>query len=410
MKEITNDLRMDLKDHFGSIAQIENVDANRTDSDYWANKLKVAKWCIEKGEKNYFDLALSQIKDIKVCRNNAIIVAQLFVTAERKSEEETIYIKKYDDLHTKLSDYGYQISKENFKEQLDKYLGSHYLYDDGIISKKKVYDVTSKGQKDVPDCSECHGQGVVPCMNCDEVGFTICENCDGTGMIEYSAGNYADGTQKIKSKECPICNGKGKIKCPSCHGTGKQECPKCHGFGKEQKTDCVQCVKSFTDTYYLDKTVECYLAPSDENQEFEYAFGHDNFIRISSDWFKPYNLSQLFDQNGHLVVDNSQMIATQVCGTIQSTKDAFNKIRQHTVFDNFKDDDDNIRKNVCLIENYYKLENVLTLTIKHNIDDIDDLVLYIYDGNVWSYGYYNISFTEKMKIMLKNKIKEWFKK
>ena len=50
MKEITNDLRMELKEHFGSVAQIENVAYSRTDSDYWINKYMASSkrpsaWC-----------------------------------------------------------------------------------------------------------------------------------------------------------------------------------------------------------------------------------------------------------------------------------------------------------------------------------------------------------------------------
>ena len=498
MKEITKDLRMELKEHFGSVAQIENVAYSRTDSDYWINKLKGATWHIEKGEKNFLDLVLSQYIQLEVHVDSAIAIAQALVKVKRKSKKETNYSKKYDDMHTSLNDYEYMINPENYKEQLDKLLESPYSSGREIVSKKAIFDVTTKGQEAVPECSECGGLGVIPCekcggwilkdifgfkkvftaedfhygtgkivckkcggsghlhctscdngrvicSNCGGEGSTICSNCNGVGTITYYAGNYADGSEKIKSKDCPICNGAGKLtcsvchgegdsicpvcggtpdsvcpkcngegnlECPACHGVGKIECPKCHGLGKKKKTDCIQFVKSFVDSYSIEKNVDVYIFPENKNEEPEVAISSNNLSTpiIISDWFTPYNLSQMFDQKGQIVVDNTETIAKDVCDASETLKNFINKIRRYIVRD--KTNTDETQRNVCSIEKYYRLENVVTLTFMYNIDDYnEEFVLFIYDGNVWSQsGFQYVSFTEKMKIIIKTKLKGLFKK
>ena len=509
MNNVTNELRKELNKNMGSVSTLDNVDITRIDTDYWIEILQNASWIVDGEEQNFLDLVFSHVTEINICKNDALLGALAVIKAERKQETETIYTHSFDEIHTKLWDYEFQINKNNYIEYLERLFRSNNLIAPiDVLSNKIIYDVTIKGQEAVPDCDECQGHGVVPCNkcgdsgcnntspfdffglpreasneignnkndlhygigvvtckrcggeghlhcdNCDNghvtcprcggTGYNNCPSCGGTGSITYNAGNYADGSVKIKSKNCPVCDGKGILtcpvchgqgggicpvcggvpdsdcpecngngfkECPKCHGTGEKECSKCHGLGKEYKTDCVQFVKSFVDKYSVDGDVNAYLIPVGENDEPVFVFGYqsNSFSSLNSlsvDWFKSHSLSQAFNQKGHLVEDNSQMIANEVCGTSERIIKAFEKIRKNPIYKN-KDD----KNRVCSIESYYRLENVLTLTIKHTLENFDDVVLYLYDGNVWNRDVFPmVSASEKMGIMAKDKLKKFFKR
>ena len=501
MKKITNKLREELKNNFSFVAALENVDVTRTDSSYWAGILKGAEWNLFEEQKRYIDLIMSHIIQVHVSHNDAILGAIALVKVERQLESNTLFSREYDDIHTEQADYEYLINKENYEDNLNKLLSNPNRYSplinmrkEEIVSGKKIYDVTTKGQEAAPDCKKCHGHGFVPCdecggrwekkrksaklaeatvlfhkgsgkttcnkcygsgilhcnkcndgqiicSSCGGFGYLVCSHCKGVGVIEYNAGNYADGSVKIKSKECPFCNGSGKLECPvckgegghtcsacggvpestcpdcngsgeidcqKCHGAGELECPKCHGLGKTHKTDCVQLVKCFEDKYTVERIIDVNLIPSKEEDSVFVIDSEGNCSHFISDWFKPFNLSLLYNQKEEIIEDNTQKIINDVCGPSEISKKVFEEIRNNALH---KINISESEKKVCSTENYYKLDDVITITIEHSIDEYgsSELVLFLYDGNIWCNEWFpEISIAEKIKILAKTKLKGLF--
>ena len=420
MKELTKEVyeQLGVKSLLHPYAKIENVDAKNSSLDYWIRNLSHANWMVGEETKNYIDIMLLYAKAVKVTTKNAVVVASANIDAKRKISTEKSKWQLGTDTHKNLNDIEFEINENNCKEWLEKltqartrysdeYYNSSYKYE--IKTQPKEFDITTLNKDNIPDCKKCHGEGFIRCTECDGKKYTVCEHCDGTGSIMYEAGNYADGSERIKSKNCPHCNGVGKIECEECGGTGRIACPSCHGSGKMANLlDCPQIVKYYTDTYMLSKSVDfCIINDWDWDEE------HIQYIRSSEDvnedidvkWFEPFKLMQLchyHNKGNKIVFDHSEDVIHDIGKEDMETKKIVKK---------FLPPKEGLGDRVCLWQNFYSMKDVSIVEITHDVDGVDEeIIFYIHNGYIWGDSY--LSYYEKMEKTWKTiifKIKKFFR-
>ena len=114
------------------------------------------------------------------------------------------------------------------------------------------------------NCSRCHGAGTLRSSGnqvSDEIEDALtrvmrggavpsrvegnrrtCLYCDGRGQVEetyYEKCPQCHGVHYIKTnRQCPSCEGRGKLACEHCNGTGRADCDECNGAGR---VPCVKC-------------------------------------------------------------------------------------------------------------------------------------------------------------------------
>ncbi len=94
------------------------------------------------------------------------------------------------------------------------------------------YNFAELARKNIA-CRVCSGEGHVDekCDDCHGKGYKDCPDCDGEGRIPIYA---SEGNRVVRHETCPGCGGQRHFRCNDCDGRGyfRHDCATCGGEGK----------------------------------------------------------------------------------------------------------------------------------------------------------------------------------
>lgn len=433
MKELSEQLKKELvqiikKDHIYSTISSEcNVNNLKQD---WLDLFKRAKW-----KSNY-----GNSKNIRLIKNLELLQPSIYAKCEtsllgvhgivysNRDEEITEIFDhyKYENMSEQKSDFDYKINEGNLERVFD------YDSSDQICLSDVVFSVSTVTDKKIPDCPECDGKGLILCPECNGTGrkscescngrgWILCENCDGLGEIRYIAGNYANGEERKKTKTCPICDGKGKLKCKDCDGSGmntceecdgngKITCSRCHGTGKMVNGPVMQTVKYFKDKYFFEKGLHLYVFTDDNSDSKRFEFKKKaieknkreatcivsqlNF-EVADTWLYSLQISQLYQAPGKIIVDNREHFDNEMLDIGSDGKFLYNSIKNEI----FPQGDDI----VCVLENYYATSPITVISVKYTdlMGSESNLEFYVWENLLWCDCYVELSFGKLLLLKIK---------
>ncbi len=82
-----------------------------------------------------------------------------------------------------------------------------------------------------PPCEDCDGIGMKQCKECDGASYLECDynGCQNGFIYERNPDSLSRKTELTRRRNCPLCDGKTKIKCKACKGVGMKICSDCNG-------------------------------------------------------------------------------------------------------------------------------------------------------------------------------------
>lgn len=435
-KELKETLIKEIKNSFiYGIIPPQKVKKNYSEHD-WIELLKSAKWKETNYEGIHKHANIAKVRFIKnldlfshtIAGKQATPLLGIYgiIFSDRNNIITKIFENKtYDEMSKDPYDFDYVINEENLEKAL-----SNLTMRPKCLSVNKCFinfsASTFTGDK-IPDCPECKGrgkchctickgEGEIICEDCKGKGWLICEKCEGIGEIQYEAGNYSNGELRIKTKTCPICEGKGKLKCDNCNGKGKIACEKCngkgevtcrrcHGSGKTVNSPVMQTIKSFEDRYFFLKNMSFVSKSNDENEVRKlFYFTNDENELKTSFYFIPnkyLQMSQLYQSANKILIDNKTQIANEVFSLGGE---------YHSMYKAIQKDIKELwgkQKAVCLLENYFTTSPITIISAQYADSDgcNHQIEFYAWDNLLWCDDFINeLSFWKLLLLKIKKTI------
>lgn len=458
MKELTKELKKDLfniikKSFLYGIISPLRVNENKSEYD-WIELLKNVQWKesnYESKTKNANNKKVRFIKNLDLLpysmsakRATPLLSVCGIIFSDRSNvKTKTLDHYVYDNMSKQKSEFDYYINIDNLDKVFDDASNSIMEF-----SRKQddtfniVFSVSTVTDKNIPDCPECNGNGHNHCPDCDSTGkitcehcngngYFLCENCEGVGEIQYNAGNYANGEPRIKTKTCPICegkgkiycsncNGKGEITCKKCHGEGEVICEKCHGSGKKVNGPIMQNIKYFEDHYYFEKEV-LLNAVTDSNpnsEKFEFKKKTKNNVGkkvenilsffdfdITEEWLHPLQISQLYQAPGKIIIDNRSQIEKELSTLGDEYKILYDNIQKqigHIEKEHSKGD----INTVCILEKHFTISPITIISVRYTDfnGNENEIEFYAWENLLWCDCYEELSFGKLLLLKIKKAI------
>lgn len=428
---------------------------NENNSKYdWIELLKSVKW----KETNYDDKTINaNNKKVRFIKNLELLPYSIsakrptpllsvcgIVFSDRSEVKKKILDHyEYDNMSKQKSEFDYYINIDNldkvFYDSSNRLMETYRKLDDTF---NIVFSVSTVTDKNIPDCPECNGNGHNHCPECDSTGkivcehcsgngFLLCENCEGVGEIQYNAGNYANGEPRIKTKICPICEGKGKIycnncngkgekNCKKCHGEGEVICEKCHGSGKKVNGPIMREVQYFEDHYYFEKEVLLNVVtdnnPDSEKFEFKKKIKNNEKrkvegilsmidFNVTEEWLHSLQVSQLYQAPGKIIIDNKKQIGDELFALGDEYKILYDNIQEkilHIEKEHSKED----VNTVCVLEKHFTISPITVISVHYT--DFDgsrsEIEFYVWENLIWCDCYEELIFWKLLSLKIKKVI------
>lgn len=362
------------------------VDVNNSGND-WIKLLKSLKWkridydgksknADSKDSRFIRNMELFPNFSISAKRRTALVSIYGVVSSDRsKVETKNLNHYEYDAMSKQKSDFDYYINEENLCQVFDYDLNEY-------MERSRKED----GSFNI----------IFSVSNSNGTEEFLCENCNGVGEIEYSAGNYANGEPRIKTKTCPVCGGKGKIS--SVRQTVKSF-EDHYDFYKEVLLNVI------SDKSHDDEKFE-FKKKSNEKRKVETIFNFDTCDGyLSDDWLHTLQISQLYQAPNKIIIDNKSQIENELLALGDDYKVLYNGV-QNEIRHMTKGDSKGDINIVCVLERHFTISPITVIHVKYTDSYNNDLEtkFYAWENLLWCENCDELSFGKLLLLKIKKAI------